>query len=223
MPLRHEPGLDVATWFTDSDDSWIRLSCFGPSGFAQYGRLLHTLDPGADETDDDALVDVEGHLGREQLLALVDVLGRHTSTPDDCFFALWEGFGDIHGSPSVAVMTAGNDGSTSGPVVIPPAFPAEVMDAPRLSIPGRSYFLFRGPLAEAGTWPAADLLPGHPRDLNSPNLMWPADHSWFTATEIDQPWTGVAGSAELIAELLADPTLDFEEVEPSDHPPYRRS
>ena len=24
----------------------------------------------------------------------------HTTTPDDCFFALWDGYGDIHGGDS---------------------------------------------------------------------------------------------------------------------------
>lgn len=30
------------------------------------------------------------------------------------------------------------------------------------------------------------------------------------ATEIDLPWTGIGGSAELIADLLANPFLDAE-------------
>ena len=61
-----------------------------------------------------------------------------------------------------------------GPLPLaPPAFTAEVIHNPRLHLPGRDYLLFRGPLAEAGQWGAADLMPGWPRRINSPNLMWP--------------------------------------------------
>ena len=105
---------------------------------------------------------------------------------------------------------------------IPPAFAPDVMAGPRVSIPARDYLLFRGPLSQAGQWGAAELRPGHPRLLNSPNLMWPADHSWFVASEIDLPWTGVGGSAQLIQDLMADKGLDVERVEPAaDLPNWR--
>jgi hypothetical protein len=96
------------------------------------------------------------------------------------------------------------------------------MVAPRVSIPNRSYLLFTGPLAEAGQWGAADLVPGRPRRISSPNLMWPADHAWFVASEIDQPWTGIGGSAALIDDLLSNEGLDVEPTELSEHPPYWR-
>jgi hypothetical protein len=127
---------------------------------------------------------------------LTRVLSTHTSTPDDCFFALWDGLGDIDGSPSVALLRdpwARDTGDATDPAV-PPAFPEEVMAGPRVEIPSRTYLLFRGALGEAGDWGAADLAPRNPRTINSPNLMWPADHAWFVATEIDMPWTGSAAA-----------------------------
>ncbi|HET9861587.1 MAG TPA: hypothetical protein VFQ19_17575 [Nocardioidaceae bacterium] len=75
----------------------------------------------------------------------------------------------------------------------------------------------------AGDWGAADLVPGTPRRLNSPNLIWPADHAWFVATEIDLPWTGIGGSTALIEDLFSAQDLDVEEVEPRDDLPYSRS
>ena len=42
----------------------------------------------------------------------------------------------------------------------------------------------------------------------TPNLWWPADHSWCVASEIDLPWTYVAGSSELIGCLLDDDRLE---------------
>jgi hypothetical protein len=93
---------------------------------------------------------------------------------------------------------------------------------PRITIPNRTFLLFRGPLNDVGQWGAADLFPGHPRQLNSPNLMWPADRSWFVATEIDLPWTGIAGSPELMSDLLGDPALDTESTQPTAWPAYWR-
>ena len=222
MPLRHEPDVANANWFTQSGDPWAQLSSIGPSGFARYARVFHSVQPGADESDRDSLINLEGHLDHETLQRLVGVLKPHTTTPLDCFFGLWDGFGDIHGSPSVGLLKADSHGLETDRW-IPPAFSPVVLNGPRVSIPARDYLLFRGPLRLAGQWGAADLVPGRQRDLNSPNLMWPADHAWFTATEIDLPWTGVAGTAELIEDLLAAAGLDVEVVEPSGKLPYWRS
>lgn len=218
MPLRHEPDVAHADWFATSDAPWTQLCSLGPSGFEQYGRLFHPLREGADENDPDELVNVEGHLNHPHLERLVDVLARYTSTPDDCFFGLWDGFGDIHGSPAVGLLRVGR----GKPADVPPAFPSEVLTGARVEIPGRSYLLFRGQLLDAGQWGAADLEPGHPRSINSPNLMWPLDRTWFVASEIDVPWTGVAGSSALLEELMADTLLDVEPVSLDSEVPYWR-
>jgi hypothetical protein len=132
-----------------------------------------------------------------------------------CFFALWEGFGWMYGSASI--------GFTEGRRV-PPAFAPDVMSGPRLRLPGRDYLLFRGQLA--------DLLhlgwtyPGGTHDLQSPNLMWPADKSWFVATEIDFDSTLVGGSEELVESVLAADGLEAFQVDVSDRldrPPLRQA
>ena len=227
MPLHHEPDVSVAEWFTRSGDPWDQLCSIGPSGFARYARLFHPLHPGDHDGDRQSLLDVEGHLESRTLQYLGTVLARHTTTPRDCFFGLWEGFGDIQGSPSITVMSWETPGpragrGRTGPTV-PPAFSPEVMAGPRVRLPARDYLLFRGPLSQAGQWGAADLYPGQARTLNSPNLMWPADRAWFVATDIDLPWTGIAGSARLIQDLVAEEALDVERVEPSAHLPYWRT
>jgi hypothetical protein len=218
MPLHPEPDTSHAAWFTTSKAPWTQLCSLGPGGFEKYGRIFHPLPEGADEHDPDELVNVEGHLDESHLKRLLPLLARHTRTPDDCFFGLWDGFGDLHGSPAVGFF---HTGKGKGPDV-PPAFPPEFLNGPRVEIPNRSYLLFRGPLAEAGRWGAADLAPGHPRPINSPNLMWPSDHAWFVASEIDVPWTGVAGSPELLAEFMADSVLDAELVDPTSKVPHWR-
>ena len=228
MPLRHEPDVSHAAWFTDTGDAWTRLCSIGPSGFARYARLFHPPRPGDDLTDPEHLQDLEGHLDDDVLQTLVGVLARHTSSPEDCFFGLWDGFGDIHGSPSVGMLQAepphrGLFRRSRPAPTIPPAYPPEVIAGPRVRIPARDYLLFRGPLNMAGDWDSAHLVPGTPRRLNSPNLIWPADHAWFVATEIDLPWTGIGGSTALIEDLFSAQGLDVEDVEPRDDPPYSRS
>ena len=38
--------------------------------------------------------------------------------------------------------------------------------------------------------------------------MWPADRAWLVATDIDLPWTGIAGSARLIVAWWPRTALD---------------
>lgn len=211
----------MAEWFADRDEPWTQVAALGPGGFARYARLFHPSRPGDDPGDRDLSDQREGDLDPGVLQRLIRILADRTATPDDCFFALWEGFGDLYGG-GVFTFAAADTTETAPPPAIPPAFPAEVLAGPRLNLSARSYLLFRGPLEVAGQWGAAPVLPGRPRTINSPNLMWPADRAWFVATEIDLPWTGVGGSAELITALCAAPGLDAEETELSANPPYRR-
>jgi hypothetical protein len=207
MTLRSLADLSAADWFLGKAASPL----LGPAGYAAYARILHGFwSPDEDER-------AEGHLRDDLLEALCDVLTRHTDTPEDCFFALWDGYGDIQGGEPVSFLTSftgspvwpGRIFRASKPAPPPPAaFPAAVMNGPRLDANHADHLLFAGPLAEAGRWGATGYGPGVPRDINSPNLMWPADHLWFVTTNIDSTWTGVGGSAALIHELLADDRLE---------------
>jgi hypothetical protein len=62
-----------------------------------------------------------GALSEGQARALVEVLARHTSIPDTCWFGVWEGYGTFKTRPKWK----------------------------RVSLPHRNYFLFRGPLSLA--------------------------------------------------------------------------
>jgi hypothetical protein len=96
-----------------------------PRGYATYVRILHpastsdgpvrwsevaeisgkTLHPLAQwerivPDHDDALWSPPGQGGPSSaiLSALVSHLGNFTTTPDRCFFAIWDGWGDLNGS-----------------------------------------------------------------------------------------------------------------------------
>jgi hypothetical protein len=93
----------------------------------------------------------------------VSTLREHTQTPQSCWFAVWEGFADLG-----------------------------VRDprAPKLSLPGREYYLLEGSIDEAlVTLSDVEWI------YRSPNLWWPEDRAWCVATEIDFAWTYIGGSA----------------------------
>jgi hypothetical protein len=66
----------------------------------------------------------EGSLPRELLPLLIPVLTRHTTTPEQCWFAVWNGFG-------ASILRPG--------------------DAPTFDIPNRQFFLLTGPIRAAQT------------------------------------------------------------------------
>jgi hypothetical protein len=185
-----------------------------PSGFERYGRVLHPLDAPARDQQPGRWVDVASWSGVELVPgidfpdialpeheptgvepwpgqvpevgtlhpadadALAALLTRHTGTPDRCWFCTWEGWGSVLFD-----------------------------EGPRVELPGRTYALFAGSLA--------DLPSLMERQHNhSPNLWWPDDHAWCVATEIDLAWTYVGGPALLIGDVLADTRLEAQPASP---------
>jgi hypothetical protein len=163
----------------------------------------------------------EGNLDPRALRALCRVLQSHTSTPQQCFFALWDGYGWIHGSPSVGVLRRERSRFLRLPRTlrrrrdpVPPGLVEEAGEAPRLQHPGRDYLLFTGSLdaATAMGWQAEEdwFLP------QSPNLFWPEDHAWCVATEIDLRSTLVGGTTHLVTSVLSEAGLEAWRVGPDD-------
>jgi hypothetical protein len=159
---------------------------------------------------DDDVVRV-GFLAPSTLGALIDVLSPITGD-QDCFHALWEGWGWVDGS-GVRVFAVGDGGVRPGPTPLP-GVSAHVWVLPRLRLPHRNYLLFRGPLQAALNmgWEGS---PGG-FEPQSPSLLWPADRRWCVGTEIDFDSTIVGGPAELINAVLAAPGLDAWRVHPDD-------
>lgn len=68
---------------------------------------------------------------------------------------------------------------------------------------GRSYRLFVAEKSALTQWPGGDW--SWPQ---SANLIWPSDHSWCVATEIDWDSTLIACADEVADPLLADERLE---------------
>jgi hypothetical protein len=64
----------------------------------------------------------EGSLPQDLSASLAQVLARYTTTPGRCWFAVWEGWGDL---------------------------PPDVQAAPTFCLPGRDYHLLEGPVSAA--------------------------------------------------------------------------
>ncbi len=120
-----------------------------------------------------------GSIPQDECQALTNVLREFTTTPGQCFFCLWEGYGNI--DTRLYKVSA------------------------RIKAPGRDYLLFRGPLDAVMSFleERPDPFWGY-----SPNIWWPEDRSWCVATDIDLFDTYVGGSRECIDAVLNHPDLE---------------
>ena len=206
MPLAVCSGLSPADWIVASDLPWPRLVTIGPSGFAAYARVRFIPDPiredqRENEVDPDASPDEV-----DQWRALLGLLATGAAGPDNCYFCLWDGWG----------------------------FPESARRWPTFGVPrgdplpARSYFLFRGSLSEAEIWsgnaPANAGIWGPPEFSRggAPAFVWPSDHTWCVAADIDPHWAGIGGPVPLIERLIGDPRLDAVTTDPADNQPAHR-
>ena len=134
-----------------------------------------------------------GSLLPDECAAVAEVLAARTTTPDDCWFCMWEGYG--------TAWTVLNRLAES---------------APRVALEHRNCLLFRGPVSAAtafreGPW------------FQSPTVWWPEDRAWCVRSELDIYSTYVAASADALRALIEHPTLEAVECTPEqdiDHGPY---
>jgi len=226
VPLTHCADLSAASWIAHSELPWQRLVGFGPAGLPAYARLRFMPDPAYDgQSENDVDPGAEGPSDLEQLRVALDILARWTSTPGDCYACLWDGWAsDLHGSDGAGSENAGFETVTGashrGPRIAP-AFPPSVLDGPKVRVPHRAYFLFRGALADVGDWGAAEMWPGQPRlGMLVPAFVWPADRAWCVTNDVDPHWAGIGAATSAIDGLVADPRLDVVHADPEDDPPY---
>lgn len=133
---------------------------------------------------------------------LADILRTWTTTPDNCWFCLWEGYGWDN------MVLATSHGETSP--VLPDPIPDSARRGPRVRLPNRDYLLYRGAVeAVMATVPLANA-------EQTPNLWWPTDRAWCVASEIDLAWTYVGGPTKMIEAVLASDTIEALPAAPED-------
>lgn len=191
MTLQRCADLSAADWIVDAAIPWMQLIAFGPAGFGAYARLRYIPDPTApDQAESDAGIAEDHPSDSEQAQRALNLLGRFTRTPEDCYFGVWDGWFDVGSRPTVL----------AGPMVV---------------VPNRQYFLLRGSLADLDTW---DETLGSGSCLR-PDFAWPADHSWCFASDVDPHWAGIGADQAAIDALLNEPKLDAVPARPADPQP----
>lgn len=179
----------------------------------------------------------EGSMSALLLAKVAQHLVSHTTTPDDGSAAIWEGWGGLVGAFGLGngraflefsdepvhqrMLRASFKDRFNNPFQRqrwhPGILSDEISKGPRLRLPDRDHVLFSAaPSAFTDpTWildaPWRDHIGeehGFEPSAQHPSLMWPADHAWVMASEIDFDSTIIGGSHELIRALCTDDTIE---------------
>ena len=153
----------------------------------------------------------EGELPEHLAVALAGALVSFTNTPEHCYFAYWNGWGDPKPMMPPPIDQREQEAQEqlyrsyrTGEVF--KGTPREFRDvAVKFSIPGREYFLFEGAVSEVCTeWDGTG-------GGNLPTIWWPQDRAWCVAGDTDLDTTYVGGTRSCIDELIN--TASFEALE----------
>ncbi len=153
----------------------------GPSGYSRYARLRFIPDPSfpGQRTRD---VDFEQHelSEKDEVGVVLEILSRYTTTPDECYFCMWDGWGTI-----------------------------TVDASPNFLIPNRDYWLFRGALADYADWNSSDPTRWRYGDCPDPAFIWPADRAWCIANDVDPHFASIgADHPEAVDLVVVDRRID---------------
>ncbi|MGL4174804.1 MAG: hypothetical protein ACRCSN_01905 [Dermatophilaceae bacterium] len=185
----------AADWLLRSTTPREQLLCFGPAGFEAFARLRYIPDPAEPgQHEADAAV-AGGHASDlERTRQALHLLAAFTSTPQECYFSLWDGYSDAR-------------------------LPPQAQHGPLVELPHRRYALFRGALDDIDHWATAF---GNDASIAPPAFIWPSDHRWCFASDVDPHWAGIGAEQAAVDALIAHPTLDVVPARPEqDHPRYR--
>lgn len=189
----------AAGWIASNLGTFGTVGGLAPRDYERY-LLLDYRDRGDD------------HPGFEGVCRLFEqlagVLLGHTSTPDSCWFAIWEGYG-FESSSTLVAATPTNVRQRARFARERQRFRREdarrrrsVRESlgaiPTFELPNRRYHLLRGPVRAASQIERPD--GGFPQP---PDLWWPDDRRWFVAGDTDLDWCCIAGVDEVASEVAA--------------------
>ena len=146
----------------------------------QFERIANLSENDGDIYKDPpwGTVPEHGSIPEKECRILLDVLRGFTSTSDECYFCLWDGYGYLA--------------------------QGLYKESSRVKAPKREYLLFRGPIEGVLTFLAGE----RPFWGDTPNIWWPADRAWCVATDIDLYDTYLGGTDECIEAVLNHPELE---------------
>jgi hypothetical protein len=168
----------------------------------QFHNIAH---PRGSPSADVDLVPGLGALPVRERALLIELLASATTTPERCWFCVWEGWGDIDDQGVAARVELPNRqyllhaGPISAALAVPPLSPERACFSTAV-VPG---------LPARAPWTREEKLRWLEQSWSfGPALWWPDDRAWVVVTEIDFGCTYVGGSDETIERLLAHPGLE---------------
>ena len=195
MVLTYTADTAAAAWLGMSPTPPDQLITLGPSGYEAYARLRYIPDPtspGQLETDAD--IPAERQLWTPQAWRALNVLAEFTTTPDECYFCIWEG-------------VAGD------------ALSATERGGPLVTVPHRRYVLFTGRLGDY-----IDSRDGQFDGNSGPvpAFVWPADRRWCFTSDVATHWAGIGADQAAVDRLLNTTGLDVVQTMPNERRPAYR-
>ncbi len=177
--------LTAAQWLIDNETQWRGeapnpIAAFVPPIFESYISVRHDNALGKDE----AGLEIDWELFTKLLMSF-------TNNPNDCYFALWDGYGI--------------DYEENHPELFVERHSLLQMDLQR------DYYLFHGKLLDSLNINFNDPY-GFP--FMRPNLAWPSDRSWMYLNEIDFEVALIGGSEALIRAIEKSPLYKTERFAP---------
>ncbi len=200
-------GAHVRSADTVEPAEWIASACRGVAGTVgwfvpnQYPLVLrvHAPDPGIEDW-------WSAYCDLFDVIASIGV--RHTSSPDQAWFAVWEGHGYGTGTTQIAWKDPPPDDETRRAREQErarlreeserrnTAIGAALRQIPCFDLPHRKYYLLAGSVSAA----TQIEYPGW-AGWHNPDLFWPDDRRWFVATDVDFWSLYIAGDHDFITEL----------------------
>nr|WP_254699182.1 hypothetical protein [Rhodococcus sp. SGAir0479] len=182
----------AATWLVEQRLPWYRLAARGPAGYPSYARLRFIPDPSfPGQKAKDVDFGPPGLSEKEQVGVALDILSQYTTTPDECYFCIWNGWSSI-------------------------AIPSP----PNVVIPARDYWLLRGTLADYADWNSDDPALWPFGDCPDPAFIWPADRAWCITNDVDPPFASIGADEAATALLVGDHHIDAVLDDPTREPPH---
>ncbi|SCL24821.1 hypothetical protein [Micromonospora inyonensis] len=190
MALQPTDDLSAAAWLYATDVDPTRLITFGPASFPAYARLRYLPDPGRPNMrESDVRLPSRRTTEIDMARTALEALADYSSSTRDCYVCVWEGG-----------ATFRNPALTGGHMV---------------DLQHRRYVLFTGTLGDLMGW--SDLFDSEVH--SAPAFVWPADHAWCFASDVDPHWAGIGADCGVVDRLVADRNLDVVHADPEERQP----
>jgi hypothetical protein len=157
----------------------------------------------------DGLWDREPDVGQtpERLaVRLAHILAAHTTAPERCWFAVWEGWGVplqtlwLQKETLTAERLRELEEARSAAEELDHAWDMQVHGAPRFELPSRGMHLLEARLEDIGLF-----YDGH---ANAPSIWWPDDRAWCVGSDVDLMTTYLGASRAAVDAVVGDPELE---------------